>query len=1081
MAASMLQNRYRIDEQIGQGGMGVVYRGYDLILNRTVAIKLLSNANLGTTGRARLLSEAQAAARLNHPNIVTVFDAGETDQVPYIVMELVPGETLRQEKLRSLTETVEIITQVCKALEHAHGSGIIHRDLKLENIILTPSGVVKLMDFGLARTETDLHVTEEGAVIGTFQYIAPELLMGDPPSIQSDLYALGVMFYELACGQPPFKGSDFSALIAQHLQVEPARPVSHNPEIPAWMDDLILRMLMKHPNERPASAAEVRETCEHQNRKVDFTSMSPARHNLPARLTSFVGREKEIEQISAWIRSDQARLVTVTGAGGTGKTSLALEAAARLLEEFKDGVFLVELAPLTDPDLIPQVCVQTLALVQQNGVQPIETLVKYLAHKRFLFILDNCEHIIAACTQMVDVLLKRCPDLHILTTSREILSVPGETAFRVPSLSFPALHDRIAPEALGQYEAVRLFVERARQVAPDFTLSAENAEAVTQICRRLDGIPLAIELATARLRVLSAEQIAARLANTFRLLVGGSKAVLPRQQTLKALIDWSYNLLSAKEQWTLQRLSIFAGGWMLEAAEAVCADEQQVETDEVLDLLGQLVDKSLISAENGPDGMRYRMLETVRQYGHDRLLEAVGSQPVRNRHLAYFAAFARMAETHMRRKGMFEWLMRLEADLDNIRLALEWAVVERTDLGLQIGSDLMWFWHTRGRRVEGIDWLIRLLEAETQLQDPEYQFPARIHLRAKALMVMSFLEKESWALGRVTDSSRALASRAKEMFLGLPQPDRGMAAVCDYYRAGSQQDFEECLKAFRVLGDKFYQADCLLEISGRQTGNLDFDQAQTSSEEDLAIRRALGDEDGEGAAWWQLAGVALSLQDWERAEYALNTSMKLFHAVGNLEYFNVVKNRISWIEILKDNSQNAIGRLNEILNVGREMGSQIIIQDTLYWLIYASWNLKDFEQAEYWCEERERDPQVRGTYQSNYLRGRIALSKGQYDQAFAFLGRLKDFPRRPKFLSIQALGILAVARQQMRRAVILFGAAARQLARLDLPPIEKSEYELAYHTARTALGEETFQQAWAEGHAMDETQAVQFALQDGTD
>ena len=303
----------------------------------------------------------------------------------------------------------------------------------------------------------------------------------------------------------------------------------------------------------------------------DFPRLPSAvgyKHNLPAQLTSFIGRESEIADLSDKVKS--SRLVTLTGAGGTGKTRLALQVAEKVLDSFPDGVWLVELAPLSDPSLVPQACTQALDLGQQPGTSPSAILAHFLENKHALLILDNCEHLLAACTRLANVLLKSCSQLHILASSREILSVPGENPFRVPSLAFPDPRSLPSSAEMVQFEAVRLFEERSKQASAGFDLTPEEANAVAQICSRLDGIPLAIELAAARMHVMTVDQLASRLDNTFRILTGGSKAVLPRQQTLKATIDWSYDLLSPNERLLLQRLSVFAGGWTLEAAEVVC-------------------------------------------------------------------------------------------------------------------------------------------------------------------------------------------------------------------------------------------------------------------------------------------------------------------------------------------------------------------------------------------------------------------------------------------------------------------------------------------------------------------------------
>jgi predicted ATPase/class 3 adenylate cyclase len=348
-------------------------------------------------------------------------------------------------------------------------------------------------------------------------------------------------------------------------------------------------------------------------------SLQAFANNLPVQATSFIGRERDIAEIQRLLSS--ARLLTLNGAGGVGKTRLALQAAADLLETYGDGVWLVELAPLADPDLVPQTVAFALGVREEPGRPFTQTLADYLRNKKLLLLLDNCEHLVDACARLADTLLRSCPDLQILATSREALGVPGERTYRLPSLGLPD-PARLPPmDVLAQFESVRLFRERAQLHQPAFAVTAANAPALAQVCHRLDGIPLAIELAAARVRSLPVEQIAARLDDRFRLLTGGSRTALPRQQTLRALMDWSYGLLTDGEKTLLRRVSVFSGGWTLEAAETVCAGDG-VDDWEILDLLTRLVDKSLIVYEERDGEARYRLLETVRQYAQERLQES---------------------------------------------------------------------------------------------------------------------------------------------------------------------------------------------------------------------------------------------------------------------------------------------------------------------------------------------------------------------------------------------------------------------------------------------------------------------------
>ena len=561
MIGETIQGRYRVESEIGRGGMGTVYRVHDILLDRDVAVKVLSAS--AVESRARLLREARATAKLNHPNIVSVYDAGESAGLLYIVMELAPGHSLHAHHPEALEEIIAIARQICAALDHAHAQGIVHRDLKPENVLLTNEGTAKLMDFGLARTLGAAHITQEGAIIGTVFYLAPEQAQGREVDGRSDLYSLGVMLYEFATGQLPFVGDDPIAIISQHLNSPVVPPSTIRSEISPSFEAIIVKLLAKDPNDRFGSAREVDEALARISEGHNLALAGASRYNLPIQLTSFVGREKEMAEIKRLLST--AHLVTLTGTGGSGKTRLSVQVGSDLVLDYADGVWMVELATLSDPLLIPQKIASSLGLRQEPNRSLQETLAAYLRARTLLLILDNCEHMIDAVAQWVDLLLRNCPGLRVLATSREALGIAGETAFRVPSLSLPDVRHLPSMEKLAQYDAVRLFVDRASNVSPDFRLTEQNRPSVAQICARLDGIPLALELAAARVKALSVEQIATRLDDRFRLLTGGSRTALPRQQTLRALIDWSYDLLSEPEQRVLRACPSFpaAGRWML--------------------------------------------------------------------------------------------------------------------------------------------------------------------------------------------------------------------------------------------------------------------------------------------------------------------------------------------------------------------------------------------------------------------------------------------------------------------------------------------------------------------------------------
>ena len=426
-------------------------------------------------------------------------------------------------------------------------------------------------------------------------------------------------------------------------------------------------------------------------------SLTATPNNLAQQVTSFVGRERELAEVKKLLA--QTRLATLLGAGGIGKTRLSLHAAVEVLDDFADGVWFVELAPIADPRLLAQAVAPVLGVKEEAGRPVQEALLKFVQDRQLLLVLDNCEHLLQGCAELAKQLLQAGAQVKILATSREPLHVAGETTYPVPSLSLPEPRMRIAHTALTQYEAIRLFVDRAAAARPAFRLTPNNATLVADICRRLDGIPLALELAAARVRVLSVETIAARLSDRFRLLTGGDRTALPRQQTLRACIDWSYDLLTEAERSVLRRLAVFAGGWTLEAAEAV-GTGGDVQADEVLDVPAQLVEKSLVAMD--AEGTRYQLLETVRQYAQDRLHESGEAEAIRERHRDYFLALAEEAEPKLLGAEQAAWLRRLEAEHDNLRAGLSWSLEDSgSQAGLRLCGALQRFWITRGHFSEG--------------------------------------------------------------------------------------------------------------------------------------------------------------------------------------------------------------------------------------------------------------------------------------------------------------------------------------------------------------------------------------------
>jgi predicted ATPase/class 3 adenylate cyclase len=609
----------------------------------------------------------------------------------------------------------------------------------------------------------------------------------------------------------------------------------------------------------------------HPDLPTDFPpvkSLDLLPNNLPRQLTSFIGREREMTEVKRLLST--AYLVTLTGAGGAGKTRLALQVGADLLGQYTHGVWFVELAPLPDPALVSKAVASAMNVPEQPGRELQETLVESLRARHLLLLLDNCEHVLSACQDLAAKLLRACANLRILATSRESLGVEGESTYRVPSLELPDLNCLPPLAQLAECEAVRLFAERSALSQPGFVLTEHNAPAVAQICHRLDGIPLAIELAAARVKVLSVEQIASRLDDRFRLLTGGARTTLPRQRTLQAAMNWSHDLLSDKERAVLRRLAVFAGGWSLEAAEAVCAGDG-VDSSEILDLLTQLVDKSLVMGETQGAMARYWLLETVRQYALDRLLEGGEADEIRSQHRDWYLALAEQAKPELSRADYRNvWLRRLETEHDNLRAALAWSLEENGEVGLRLGVALQRFWH-RGHYEEGRAWLTKLLGRGG---------PTSPLLRARGCNNAGSL---AWIQG---DFQHAAALSEEGLSLSRQLEDKsGIAfslftlgltdmALGDYDRAARL--LEESQNLYRDVGDKEAMAHALRHrghLAARQ-GN--YPLATALLGEALPLFQEIRDKMGVAYSLRHLGVTKHYQQDTRRAVELLEQSLALF-------------------------------------------------------------------------------------------------------------------------------------------------------------------------------------------------------------
>ncbi len=670
-------------------------------------------------------------------------------------------------------------------------------------------------------------------------------------------------------------------------------------------------------------------------------SLSTLRTNLPIQLTSFIGREREMTEIRDLFAT--TRLLTLTGTGGSGKTRLAIQVAANHLDAFPDGVWWIELAPLSDPALVPQVVASTLKVIEQPGRSLTEALLDHMRSKDLLLLLDNCEHLLSACAGLSDTMLRGCRGVRILATSREGLGMAGETLYPVPSLSLPDARAAQA-ENLMQSEAVRLFTDRARAILPSFAVTSRNAQAVARVCQRLDGIPLAIELAASRVKGLPVEEIATRLDDRFRLLTGGSRTALPRHQTLRGAMDWSYDLLSEAERTMLRRLSVFAGGCTVQAAEAVCSGHG-VDVAGVLDLLTRLVNKSLVVAGEHDGTARYQLPETVRQYGWDRLFESGEAELVRQRHREFFLTLAEEAEPHLKSREQVNWLNRLEVEHDNLRAASEWLHGAGDIEGaLRLAGALYRFWAIRGYFREGRDAIERAL-AGTAGTSP---------VRAKALRALGYLAFRQDDYARAKASHEESLARYRELgdkegiaasLMGLAGLLRDVAG--DHIRAWTF--YEESLALYRALGDMWGTARVLANMGSGAQYEGDYRRATALLQESLALDKRLGNRFGMAYATEHLGGVAAAQGDLDRATQLLEESLALFRELGDTAFEAFARADLGVLAWLKGDHALAKSLLNESLPVFRAAGDRWNVGRSLARLAGIAMSQKKPERAARLC------------------------------------------------------------------------------------------------------------------------------------
>ena len=880
--------------------MGEVYRAHDTRLDRDVALKVLPSAvSSDPQTTAQFRQEALTLAALNHPNIATIYGLEELEGGTIaLVMELVEGETLVARLARgrlALEEALPICGQIAEALEVAHAHGIVHRDVKPGNVMIGPRGLVKVLDFGLARRgggsnrlapaaaalsgdspasgsiedAPTLALTDpasrDGQAYGSPGYMSPEQVLAQPTDARTDVFAFGAVLYECLTGKRAFPGRTLRevlhATVYDPVDLEALRGAG-----PARIHALVARSLEKDPSARPADMRAVRLEIEEalgvrRAAALREGARYAAPNNLTEQTTSFVGRESVLRDCDRLL--EETRLLTLLGMGGSGKTRVAQRLAESVLGRFEGGVWLVNLAQVADPLHVPDVTAAALQLEEEPGRSPVEALIQRVRDHRMLFVIDNCEEVLEGVQRLVGALLAACPRVRVLATSREPLGLDGETLYPLPTLALPE-SGAIDPAGLTSVESVRLFLERALANDPDFSLGA-HASDVVEICRRLDGIPLALELAAARVRVLGVGQIRARLGDRFKLLArpGGGPS---RQHTVHATIQWSWDHLLPPEQDLIRRLAVFTGGWTLDRAAQVVSDAH--DEFEVLDLLTRLVERSLVVVERPSSGpTRYRFLESVHQFAAEKLRAHAEHVELRERHLAAYLALGATASVAMTGPGMAQQIAELLPEEENILAALAWCdqAADGGRRGLILAENFYRFWIVRGRFA-----LASRVMGEALRRDagnPPGPERARALVRAAGVALMT---------GDVDGSRQQLEEslafwQSSDDPQGLPQVIAGLGTVAMYQ--GRYEDAhrynEQGLALYRQRGQQRGVAMAIHNLATIETALARPDHGRARFEEALALFREIGDVGTEALCLSALATARLRCGDRAAARQSL--------------------------------------------------------------------------------------------------------------------------------------------------------------------------------------------------------------------
>ncbi len=936
--AAALADRYRLTRALGAGGMATVHLAEDLKHQRRVAVKVLKPELAAALGAERFLREITTTANLRHPHILPLFDSGEAAGLLFYVMPYIEGESLRERLTRDgalpVADAIRIADEVADALQYAHVRGVIHRDIKPENIMLEDEHAI-VADFGIAHAVTaagDEKLTQVGMSLGTPHYMSPEQASGDAIDARSDLYALGCVTYEMLAGVPPFSAPTAMAVMVKHA-IEPVPSLAlARPEATSALVSAVERALAKVPGDRFTSLSEWRAALREALGRSGSHSgavprLAPIDKPPPRFATPLLGRHATLTSAAASLEAG-ARVLSITGYGGTGKTRFASALQRRVASEFGGGTAFVSLASVTDPkEVMPSISI-ALDIAEAPGRGPVEAIATLVGDRRVLLVLDNLEQVVEAAEEIAS-LVARCPGLQVVATSRRPLRISAEVELALPPLDLPAQGADVT--AMLECPSVALFVQRAEKVKPGFTVTAANAAAIAGICRSLDGLPLALELAAARVRILEPAVLLQRLDHALDLLTSGDRDLPLRQRTLRATISWSYSLLTPDERRLLRRLSVFHEGWTLEALEQVCFGDD--DRWRALDDLASLVEKGLVRVSGSGD--RYSLLETIRAFAAEQLHAGGETEAIRDAHAAFFLVFSQAVDAGIQGTTQLDAMQRARDENANCFAAIAWLLSrarlgheDAIEHGMLLCGSLGWYWHIVGFHVAVHDTVSAFLALG------KGRAPSRG--RALAYWTSGMIGSSTGEMARAYDDFMATSSDGRSIGdTAIASLGRGCAA---YALLGMGQLAEAGpLLDDAIRGGELAQHDFLIAImrtvKGMQqfvTGDLAGGIAQVEAARRVQVR--LGDHEGGGMALSFLAQMAFASGDVPRALELYRECVLSFETVGDKPELARVQGELGYVALAAGDLAEARRCFLRSLRTSDEIGSPRAIGQALYGL-----------------------------------------------------------------------------------------------------------------------------------------------------